>query len=121
MGASADSNQTKTDFDLAKAHFEEIVNATDTYEQNAGGGTAGCNRYESANQMADHGDEIREYIQQLASASAANNATATAANIQTTNKMTTMEEKIKKLTATIASMAHKLNNNPNPNPNGAPI
>ncbi len=24
---------TKTDFDLAKAHFEEIVNATDTYEQ----------------------------------------------------------------------------------------
>ena len=51
---------TKTDFDLAKAHFEEIVNATDTYEQKAGGGTAGCNRYESANQMADHGDEIRE-------------------------------------------------------------
>jgi hypothetical protein len=23
---------TKTDFDLAKAHFEEIVNAPDTYE-----------------------------------------------------------------------------------------
>jgi len=66
---------TKTDFDLAKAHFEEIVNATDTYKQNAGGGTAGCNRYKSANQMAGHDDEIREYIQQpLASASAANNA-----------------------------------------------
>ena len=57
---------TKTDFDLAKTHFETIVNATNTYKQNAGGGTAGRNRYESANQMADYGDEIREYIQQLA-------------------------------------------------------
>ena len=66
--------------------------------------------------MADYSDEIREYIQQLASASATNNATNTAANIQTTNKLTTMEAEIKKLTATIASMATKLNNeNTNPN------
>ena len=50
----------KTDFDLAKTHFEAIVNATNTYEQNAGRGTAGRNRYKSANQMADYGDEIRE-------------------------------------------------------------
>jgi hypothetical protein len=100
---------TKTDFNLAKTHFETIVNATDTYEQNAGGGTAGRNRYESANQMADYGDEICEYIQQLASASAAKNATDTVANIQTTNKLMTMEVEIKKLTATIASMATKLN------------
>ncbi len=71
--------------------------------------------------MADYGDEIREYIQQLASASAANNATDTAANVQTTNKLTTMEVEIKKLTATIASMANKLNSNPNPNPNGKNI
>ena len=28
---------TKTDVDLAKVHFKEIANATDTYEQNAGG------------------------------------------------------------------------------------
>jgi len=39
---------TKTDFDLAKAHFEAIVNATDTYEQNTGGGTAGRNRYKAS-------------------------------------------------------------------------
>ena len=111
---------TKTDFALAKAHFETIVNTTDTYEQNAGGGTAGRNRYESINQMADYGDEIREYIQQLTSASAANNATDAAANVQTTTKLTTMEAEIKKLTATIASMANKLNGNPNPNPNPNP-
>jgi hypothetical protein len=106
---------TKTDFDLAKMHFETIVNATDTYEQNTGGGTAGRNRYESANQMADYGDEIREYIQQLASASASNNATDTVANIQTMNKLMTMEAEIKKLTATIASMATKVNNGENIN------
>jgi hypothetical protein len=32
-----------------------------------------------------------------------------------------MVEEIKKLTATIASMANKFNNNPNPNPNGENI
>jgi hypothetical protein len=31
----------KTDYNEAKAYFERIVKATDTYEQNAGGGTAG--------------------------------------------------------------------------------
>jgi hypothetical protein len=72
---------TKTDFTLAKAHFEAITEATDTYEQNAGGRTTGRNRYGSANQTADYGDEIREYIQQLASAGAAK-ATDTAANFQ---------------------------------------
>ena len=107
---------TKTDFGLAKTHFKTIINATDTYKQNAGGGIAGHKRYESANQMADYGNEIREYIQQLTSTSAANNATDTAANVQTTNKLTTMEAEIKKLTTTIVSMATKLNcKNINPN------
>jgi len=100
---------TKTNFALAKAHFETIVNATNTYEQNASSGTAGHNQHKSANQVADYCEEICEYIQQLTSASTANNATDTAANIQTTNKLTTMEAKMKKLTATIASMATKLN------------
>jgi hypothetical protein len=110
----------KTDYVEAKMYFERIVKATDTYEQNAGGGTAGRNRYESANQMADYGDEIREYIQQLASAGATS-ATDTAANIQTKDKLSTMEAEIKKLTATIAAMATKLTNNENrdPNPGGA--
>ncbi len=53
---------TKTDYDLAPAYFERIVKATNSYEQNAGGGMAGRNHYESANQMADVGDKIREYI-----------------------------------------------------------
>ncbi len=107
----------KTDYVEAKNYFERIVKATDTYEQNAGGSTAGRNRYESANHMADYSDEIREYIQQLASAGAAS-ATESAANVQTKEKLSTMEAEIKKLTATIAAMATKLtNNNENKDPN----
>jgi hypothetical protein len=106
---------TKTDFTLAKAHFEAILKATNTYEQNTGGGTTGRNWYDSVNQMADYGDEIREYIQQLASAGAAK-ATDTAANIQTKEKLTSMEAEIKKLTTTIALMTSKFNGeNINPN------
>ena len=100
----------KIDYDKVKIYFERIIKATDTYEQNAGGGTAGRNRYESANHMADYGDKIREYIQQLASAGA---ASAT----DTKEKLSTMEAEIKKRTATIAAMATKLTNNENRDPN----
>jgi hypothetical protein len=99
---------TKTDFTLAKVHFEAIVKATNTYKQNAGGRTTGRNQYDSANQMADYGNEIREYIQQLASAGAAK-ATDKAANIQTKEKLISMEAEIKKLTTTIALMTSKFN------------
>ncbi len=104
------------DYDLAWAYFEHIIKATDTYKQNAGGGVAGRNCYESANQLAKYGNKIREYIQQLASAGAAN-ATDSAVNVQTKEKLTTMEVKIKKLTATISTMAAKMTNNKNQDPN----
>ena len=60
----------KKDYTATKNYFEELVKATDTYRQNAGGGTAGHNKYESVNHMADFGDKICEYIANLASASA---------------------------------------------------
>jgi hypothetical protein len=104
------------DYDLAQAYFEHIVKATDTYKQNAGGGMAGRNCYESANQLAKYGNEIREYIQQLASAGAAN-ATDNTVDMQTKEKLTMMEGKIKKLTATIAAMAAKMTNKENQDPN----
>jgi hypothetical protein len=110
-----ESSATKTDFTLAKVHFEAIVKATDTYEQNAGSRTIGRNWYKSANQMANYCNKIREYIQQLASTGAAK-ATNTAANIQTKEKLTLMEAEIKNLTTTIALMTSKLNGkNINPN------
>ncbi len=114
MGATATGHQI--DNNKAKIYFERIVKATDTYEQNAGGGTTGRNRYDSANQMADYCNIIQEYIQQLVSAGATS-ATDTAANMQTKDKLSTMEAEIKKLTATIAAMATKLTNNKNRDPN----
>ncbi len=107
---------TKTNYDLVQAYFERILKATNTYKQNAGGGMAGRNCYESANQMADAGDELHKYIQQLASAGAAN-ATDTADNAQMKEKLATMETEIKKLTATIAAMTAKMSNNEIRNPN----
>jgi hypothetical protein len=106
---------TKMDFTLTKVHFEAIVKATNTYEQNPGGRTTGRNRYNFANQMADYGDKIHEYIQQLTSAGTAK-ATETAANIQTKEKLTSIEAEIKKLTTTIALMTSRfIGENINPN------
>ncbi len=104
-------NTNKTNYDLAKAYFEVIVKVTDTYEQNVRGGTAKHNKYESANQMVDYGNKIREYIQKLASASAA--ATDSTANVQTKDKLLMLEDEIKKLHATIEKMAVKINNKEN--------
>jgi hypothetical protein len=107
---------TKTNVDLVKAYFKAIIKATDTYKQNIGRGDAKHNKYKSANQMADYGDEIRKYIQNLASASAA--ATNSAANVQTKDKLSAMEDKIKKLHAIIKKMATKINNKENQHTNG---
>ena len=86
-----------------------MVKATNTYEQNAGGGTAGRNKYKSANQLADYGNKIREYIAKIASAS------ASAANVNaTTNQFKAMAVQIKTLTNAVAQLAAtKENTNPN--------
>ncbi len=41
---------------------------------NAGGGTTGCNKYKSANQLDDYGEEIWEYIAKIAGVSASSQA-----------------------------------------------
>ncbi len=72
----------KTDYNAAKNYFEALVKATDTYVMNAGGGTTGRNKYESANQLADYGEEIWEYIAKIAGVSASSQA----ANADATTK-----------------------------------
>ncbi len=108
---------TKTDNKLAKQYFEALVKTTNTYKQNAGGGTAGPNKYKSANQLADCGDKIRNYIAQIASGVAANNDHA--ANTQAKDtQFDAMSAKIKALTKAIAKlMAIKGNKKVNPNTN----
>jgi hypothetical protein len=102
-------NATKTDYNRANYYFEALVKATDTYKQNARGGTAGRNKYESANQLADYGNKIHEYIPKIAGASAsAANANAT------TNQSEAMVVQIKALTNAVAQLAAtKENANPN--------
>jgi hypothetical protein len=51
---------TITNYDAGKNYFEALVKATDIYEMNSEGGTTGCNKYESAKQLANYGDEIRD-------------------------------------------------------------
>ena len=99
------SSVTKSDYTAAKDYFEELVRATDTYTQNAGAGTAGPNKYESANNAADFGDEIREYISNLASASAGATQEQAASTISQTTQFNAMAAQIKSLTNAVAKLA----------------
>jgi hypothetical protein len=74
----------KTNFDQTKAYFEKIVKATNVYKQNTDGNSARCNKYKSANQMANYSNKLQEWIQQIAS-NGANNEFA--ANTQATDKI----------------------------------
>ena len=105
---------TKTDYTAAKNYFKELVKATDTYTQNAGGGTTGRNKYESANHMADIGDEIRDYIANLASASAGAAQEQAANTMGKTNQFDAMAAQIKALTDAVTRLeAAKENKDPN--------
>jgi len=96
----------KTDYDLAKNHFELKVKAHDTYLQNSSSGAAGCNKYESANNMADIGDEIKDYIMKIASASVTND-----------NIGANMHEADKKKTQKWQKFLRRSNSSPRPLPN----
>ncbi len=100
---------TKTNYKLAKQYFEVLVKATNTYKQNAGGSTAGQNKYKSANQLTDSGNEICYYIAHIVCAVAANNDHA--ANTQAKDtQFNAMSVQIKALTKAIAKlMANKGN------------
>jgi hypothetical protein len=102
---------TKTDYNAAKNYFEALVKATDTYVMNAGGVTTGRNNYESANQLADYGEEIWEYIAKIAGVSASSQA----ANADvTTKQVAEMAAQIKALTEAFTQLtATKENANPN--------
>ncbi len=105
---------TKADYVAAKDYFEELVRVTDTYAQNAGGGTAGRNKYESANQLADIGNEIREYIANLASAMSGATQEQAANTMAKPNQFNAMAAQIKALTDAVAKLAAaKENKDPN--------
>jgi hypothetical protein len=101
----------KSNYEQAKRHFKLLVKAHNTYVQNSGGGSASCNNYESATNMAEIGDEIKEYIVKLTSASINNNDAL--ANIRDTVHMKYMQinmlaMQLKLLTNTVALLAKSI-------------
>ncbi len=78
---------------------------------NAGGGTTGGNKYESANQLANYGKEIWECIAKIAGVSASSQAANADA---TTKQVAEMAAQIKALTEAFTQLAAtKENANPN--------
>jgi hypothetical protein len=117
------STAVKSNCSNAKAYFEDLVKATDTYEQNTGSGTTSHNKYKSANQLADCGDKIRDYIANIVSAAVGNSDHA--ANTQATHtQFKAMLAQIKALIDAIAKLMAKKSSaeldseNVNPNTHG---
>ena len=80
------------------------------YLQNSSSGMTGCNKYENANNMADIGDEIKDYIAKIASSSGTNDDVI--ANMREADKkkdaeMADMSAQIKQLTAAVAKLASR--------------
>ncbi len=103
----------KDDYDQAKLYFEGLVQDFESYTQNSG--EHGTKGYESANQIADVGDKIRKYIQEIASASVASNEKAAefAANVSEESKakdaqFQAMTAQIQALTNTVATLSTQI-------------
>ena len=94
----------KEDYDQAKKYFEDLVRDFETYTQNSGRATAKAG-YESANQMANVGDEIRKYIQDIASTTAADKEQTVklAANVHKSERI--KDAQIAAMTAQIKMLA----------------
>jgi hypothetical protein len=106
----------KDNYAQAKAYFENLVKDFNTYTQNSGG-TAGKLGYDSSNHMADVGNEIRKYIQDISSASVAykERTADLAANISKVSRakgvqINSITAQIKLLTNTVALLSKSLAN-----------
>ncbi len=113
----------KDDYDKAKRYFETLVKDFKTYTQNSSG-TVSKAGYNSANQVANVGNKIRKYIQEIASATVADKAKTAelAANISKATKakdaqINNITAQINLLTDMVAllskSLANKENNDSN--------
>jgi hypothetical protein len=103
----------------AKAYYKNIARDFETYMQNSGGKT-GKMGYESTNHMADMGDKIRKYIQEIASTTIAD-MERTAGNLANISKASRAKDaqidsimaQIKLLTNTVAILSKLLANKEN--------
>jgi hypothetical protein len=113
----------KDNYDKGKRYFKTLIQNLETYTQNSGS-TVGKAGYNCANQVANVGNEIQKYIQEIASATVADKAKTAelAANISKATKtkdtqISSITAQIKLLTDTVAllskSLANKENNSSN--------
>jgi hypothetical protein len=109
----------KDDYDKAKQCFETLTKDFKTYTQNSGG-TIGKAGYNSVNQVADVGNKIQKYIQEIASTTVAYKAKTAelAANISKATKakdtqINSITAQIKLLTDTVALLLKSLSNKEN--------
>ena len=113
----------KNDWTMVKQYFEGLVRDFEVYEQNSGG-KAGKNKYESANHAAEaaKGDELRQYIAQIAAAAVAkeekHNELAASIRDTTQKKTDEMAAQLKSLADTIAKLTLALANKENEGGNG---
>ena len=113
----------KNDWTMAKQYFEGLIRDFEVYEQNSGG-TAGKHKYESANHTADadKGDELRQYIAQLAAAAVAkeekHNEIAASICDTTQKKTDKMAAQLKSLHNAVAQLTLALANKENTGGNG---
>jgi len=111
------------DWTMAKQYFDGLVHDFEVYEQNSGG-TADKNKYESANHAADaaKGDELRQYIAQIAAAAVAkeekHDELAASIHNTTQKKMDEMAAQLKSLHNTVAKLTLALANKENEGGNG---
>ena len=108
---------------MAKQYFEGLVRDFKVYAQNSGG-TAGKNKYKSANHAADaaKGDELRQYIAQTAAAAVAkeekHDELATSIRDTTQKKMDKMAAQLKLLHNAVTKLTLALANKENKGGNG---
>jgi uncharacterized protein (DUF885 family) len=107
------STKRKDDYDQAKLYLQGLVRDFETYTQNSG--EHGKKGYESANQIADVGEKILKYIQEITSASVASNEKAAefAANVSEESKakdaqFQAMTAQIQALTNTVALLSTQI-------------
>jgi hypothetical protein len=97
----------KDDYNKAKLYFEGLVPDFKTYMQNSGGNSAKMS-YKIANQIADIGNKIQWYIQEIASATVASNEKTAewAANVSEEAK--TKDDQLKAMMAQIQALTYTI-------------
>jgi hypothetical protein len=96
----------RDNYTQAKAYFKNLVKDFQTYMQNSGGKTWKMG-YESANHMADVGNEIRKYIQDIASATVADKE-------RTAENLANISEASRAKNAQIDSIRAQISSSPTP-------